>query len=563
MALSANGKTLAWSQPDADVHIRDVASGKDIRLLKVEENPQAPFLTLALSADGKTVAVCAFLRVGKDLVQGAPQIALYDTVRGTPLRRLRDGVNPGDLAFSPDGKSLVCWSREKAPRRWEVATGRPLPLPAKGVVSSVAFLPDGTLACGDEDHTVRLWDLRAGKELRRFRARLASVRCLAVSADGKRLAVGTGTVTDAPGEVELWDLATGRRLHRLGPHPQAVLAVAFSPDGKTLASGCDEPEIRLWDVATGKRLLSRPGHSSAVARVAWSPDGKTLATAGDERAVYLWEAGSARVLRVLTGEGPPEAFDPDDPAAALAFSPDGKRLAVSTAGAVDVYGPATGKLLRRLKSAGDRFRAVAFLPDGRTLAAWGPGGVFVHWETATGKRLFRRKGDTREGKWSGALSPDGRLLAQAGVIEEGEGETEVTLHEVSTGLVLRRTNPEWRATCLALSPDGRTLISLAQNGTVRAEEVASGRPRRVFPNAACETFSPLAVCPRGRFVALCEGEGVLVLDLVTGRKAHRCQSPESQPCALAFSPDGRSLAVGYVDTTTLVWDVSDLAATGR
>src|SRR4051794_6286885 len=73
-------------------------------------------------------------------------------------------------------------------------------------------------------------------------------RCVAFSPDGKTLASG-----NSDGTVSLWDIATGRLLGRYKDHGQTIESVAFSPDGKTLASAENEGGVRLWDVDPKRR----------------------------------------------------------------------------------------------------------------------------------------------------------------------------------------------------------------------------------------------------------------------------------------------------------------------
>jgi WD40 repeat protein len=99
-------------------------------------------------------------------------------------------------------------------------------------VNSVAFSPDRkTLSSSSEDHTIKLWDVSTGTELRTLKGDSA-VFSVAFSSDGKTLASGGWDHT-----VMVWDVSTGTELRTLKGHSDVVVSVAFSPDGKTFASG--------------------------------------------------------------------------------------------------------------------------------------------------------------------------------------------------------------------------------------------------------------------------------------------------------------------------------------
>jgi hypothetical protein len=211
------------------------------------------------------------------------------------------------IAFSPDGKLLGIgglekntavniWSAETWKKAHEIglATG---PRAGEEVPLALAFSPcQLLLAAGCVDATIRICDLKRGKELRRLENPPFSVCALAFSADGKLLAVGSHYVG-----VTLWDVDSGRIVRVFHGHSGASRSVAISFDGKLLASGSFDKTIRIWQVATGEPWLTLRGHKEPVTSIALSADDRFLLSASEDRTIKLWELATGRELHSFEG----------------------------------------------------------------------------------------------------------------------------------------------------------------------------------------------------------------------------------------------------------------------
>jgi WD40 repeat protein len=180
-----------------------------------------------------------------------------------------------------------------AVRFWEAASGKQVGVVTqhRSWVNAVAFAPDGTLATGSSDNTVRLLREKTKKdwlvkEIVEFG--VGEVRSLAFAPDSKKLAIGLRY-----GALSLRDWSgDALRVLELPGHDADVWAVAFSSDGKTLASGdgdWDRPgQVILWDAASGKKKDTLK-HSNEVLSLAFSPDGDRLAAGGWDGVIHLWK----------------------------------------------------------------------------------------------------------------------------------------------------------------------------------------------------------------------------------------------------------------------------------
>jgi len=301
VAFSPDGKTLATGNGDGTVQLRDVATRQPIGL---PLSNTGAVNAVAFSPDGKTLATGNGDGTVRswDLAISLPAGPLqpFDgTVTSRPAGNLLINGHTSVIwvAFSSDGKTLATGDADGTVRLWDVATHQPIGAPftvEAGQVDSMALSPDGkTLATGSADGKVRLWDMATRRQLQLGHPGIGQggpVNSVAFSLDGKTLASGSADET-----VQLWDMATRQPIGLPLVNGQAagIDSMAFSPGGKTLATGNVDGTIWLWDVTTRKQIGGPfTGHGGSVTSVAFSPDGKTLASSSDDQTVRLWNVAT-------------------------------------------------------------------------------------------------------------------------------------------------------------------------------------------------------------------------------------------------------------------------------
>jgi hypothetical protein len=331
------------------------------------------------------------------------------------------------------------------------------------------------------------------------------------------------------------------------PATAPVAALAYRPDGKVLVAG-GHKEVILLDVSSGDVLGKLSGQAGKVTALAFSPDGQRLAVASGT-AVTL---GELRLYALPPG-GLPEA-KPDLVIAAhkdlilnLAFSPDGKSLA--TCGydrLIKLWDVASGKELRVLKDHSDAVYGLVFSPDGRLLASAAADRAVKVWDLATGTRLYTL-GEATDWLYAAAWSPDGRHLAAAGV------DKSIRVWEVSAAggkLIESVFAHEAPIVRLAYAADGQTLYSLSEDHTAKAWDTARMTERRVYARQP-EAVLALAVRPDHKQLALGRYDGaVALLDEATGQVQAEPLPAKPKPPQLnkitpAFGPRGQTLRVVF------------------
>ncbi|MFD8996700.1 WD40 repeat domain-containing serine/threonine protein kinase [Streptomyces abikoensis] len=319
-----------------------------------------------------------------------------------PVARLSGHTSQVEcLAFSPDGRTLASGDFNGTVRLWDVGTGNAITTfkgqGHTGWVMSLVFGRDGqTLYSGGFDKTLKGWDVRSGlpRDVASYDGQFDSVGCLALSPDGTTLAVGVGS------RVELTDPSTGRRTVTFTGHTGSMRGVAFSPDGRSVASVAADTKansvVQLWDAGTGRGIKSLTGtDGKTFSSVTFSPDGRTVMASGT--GVHLWDVDTGGPVATLTDAHPyleTAAYRPGKAVIAGAGGVREPNIKDGTGKTVSLWDVATRQVTTTLKAVMPESRhdtsisKLAFSPDGKLLAA-GVNQVGASDEKATSIQLWK------------------------------------------------------------------------------------------------------------------------------------------------------------------------------
>jgi WD40 repeat protein/predicted TPR repeat methyltransferase len=317
LGFSPNGQVLAAASWDGPNILWGI-SGQQ----RLGQSLETPNVTCAVfNLQGDTLALG-----GEDTVKVFATDALF-----TPGAHPK--ILPGkaqQVVFSPDGKLLAAVDDARAVTLWDLDRGKPVTEPLQLTDASgswrgkrVALTWEGAdrvLAAkswelGDTSgYAISLWDVRQRQLLGEpLRGHKEQVLCMAFSPDARTLASG-----DAEGNIRLWDVATGKQRVILSTgQTKSVDALAFQRDGSLLVSGHSDGRVIFWDLVHDQQLgPNLKFHRDTVSSIAFNPTGLTVAsTSGDE--TFLWDVASRRPLGRL-----PHGLH----FGTLAFSPNGKQL---------------------------------------------------------------------------------------------------------------------------------------------------------------------------------------------------------------------------------------------
>jgi WD40 repeat protein len=396
------------------------------------------------------------------------RVTVWNAATGSEQQTFRDV--PDRVALSPDRQWLVAGDPDfGAMQFWNLVTGQSTSTSGhlQGV-TDVTCTPDSQLAVsGSRDHAVKLWAIARGEE-RPIAGRGAGP--VDISPDGKSLLFASDD-----GRLKLWDVATGKPSRTLVEDAKVVRRVAFSPNGRVVACvgdwGFFQFTLRLFDAASGAELSLAGDPLGTVRAFEFHPDGKRLAVASAGRVVTIYELESREPMTTLE----------EDLAdvRSLAWSPNGQWLAIA-AGEDGVVVWDVENEVRALVPGGlvPNASVVAFSPDGEFLTCVLSGKQVVQCRMGAGKPVVVDERLSVPGSPLVHLSwaPDGKSLA--GVNNAGQlhlwsyaERARLDPHRSSNSprpptRTLTLGPPGGILSQITFSPEGRHLLTVNGNGTV-------------------------------------------------------------------------------------------------
>lgn len=464
------------------------------------------------------------------------------------------------VAFSPNGDYLAGGDSSGLIHLWNCKTEqRQLVLKGhQSHINTIAFSPDSQyLASGSFDGAVKLWRIHDGQCLLTTTGHTNITTGVTFHRDGHRLAS-----CSIDGTIKLWNTENGECITTFTVDSLPIRGLVFAQDQRYLISGCADYLIRVWDTETGKCVQVLQGHTAAIRSLDISPDGQTLVSAGDDNTVKVWKLQSNQCLQTLQGH--------QQVIFSVAFSPSGKMIA--SAGAdqtVRLWNVADGRCIACFREHTSIVFGVAFSSDGNTLASGSMDRMVKLWNVAK-RCCFRTFSGHKNVIWSVAVFPQPVESVQTfdeidahsrhsrnAVVATGSFDGKIRLWDVLDGQCFCTMSHSGEVLALALSPDGKTLISgnASHQSSLKFWDIQSQTCLKTIP-AHVNMAKTLCFSHNGLLFA--SGGGDRIVQLFHRNENHPYRKLEGHHdtiLSIAFSKNDALLVSGSIDRTARIWDV--------
>ena len=446
------------------------------------------------------------------------------------------------MDFTPSGNQLVY--RGPSQRIWvyDLASGQSKPLGDVSQVRSLAVSPDGKrIAVAGFDHRVTVIETETGRVVHRMVGHDVPAWRIDYSANGKRVASG-----DVMGNLMIWDAETGNRLHSIKAHENAIYSMSFSKDSKSIATGSTDSKVNLYRVEDAEPMGSLRGHYAEIVGVSFENNDQILVTAAIDGMVKRWDLSGDLNRDQLSHPGGTFSVD---------FSPDGRALVSACQnGSVYLWNTTDGSLQSTFQVDQRRCVMARFvkLGDDVALLTKGSDDRLRIWNHQTGTELRSIQCRSSGDRFPLALTNDRATIAFP------SSQSEVSVWDLDNQTPQEKI-AMGHVGSLVFSPDASRVIASAQKNIVIFDR-SSGKQTQ--HSADSRLVGMVVHAPNDNVLASGGYDRQLKWwELVDLGDDHRLESirttagMSSIVTAIAYSADGSTLVSGGEDRVIRIWDL--------
>ena len=560
LEASPSGELLAVSTCDHFIQLWDVKTRTVRRRIALTQECAE---SVSFSADGALLAAGEYR-----CCPGGGGLQIWDVGKGTLTRRIAKGIGFRAVAFGRNGRWLIGVEDSERATVYEWPSGRELRtyegLDGAGASESAAFgSPDGNYFGWVGLHRLQVWDMRTG-------TRVPLPHTSAIGLPDRSADVARQNWTEHGVEATVAEFLNDGRLMYADNEVAVIVTLPNGPvqvlplekpktewfgdvgfthsprwlkirrDGLMIA-GTDDARTVLWDIPTRKLRDLQTAALTEARSLQWSRTG-IVVWADFGSGVRAWNDRSGEPFQVGGNVSLPEA---------VAFDPDGRRLAVTDSSAVHILDVQRRRSLASIELPPGGRRGIAFSPDGSRLA-FVSSKEFAIFDARLRRQMRLSRLDEHTGAEYVAFSPDGRWIA-AGLSGQQPAVKVWSSTQTANTVTLDRNRLTYGPQPPAFSSDSRWLATFSKGDSLMLWSTEFWAVDKSWKLPG--TGRALAFAPQGSRLAIAGDAEAAIWDAATGQRLVTFTGPESsQFTEIAWSPDGSRIATQTDDGVLRFWN---------
>lgn len=536
LAFNREGTILISGDAAGSMVVWDLATGEPSRVVATGHTT---LRGLSLSADNKRV-----LTGGTDGFVREWELATGEKLRDAKARR------PVMMAtYDRLGTSFAAGEDDGSVELWKPGAADPVLLTGHNeAVSALSFAPDGRLATGSSDRTVRIWDTERGVEISRLTAPNGYLRSITFNDDGTQL-YSAGWWT-----IDTWDVASGQRI-RVWPVQIRPGMITLSPDNSRLFCAQADGTVDVWETSRQPAALTLPGHTGRVT-AALTRDGRIAATGDYAGTARLWDTSNGHLLAEIKAHV--------GKLRNILMHPEGRWLATASE-RVRLWDLSTGAMMAETsRFDGGLISCRAMVYDQRrSLLIWCGLDRSIYFSRVPTLQTVVKLPTAKAQLLSLRLSPDGSTLISV------NRQDEVKIWDIETALaggytaqsppplLPVRSGPQLQPWTAAFSPDGQQLVLGDWNKVLQIWDFPARRYVNSLEGHTALVYDMSYKPGDPSKIATCSADGTIKL---WSLPEHRClltMDPFGgwDAITVEFTSDGGRLLCGAADGAAALWDL--------
>jgi len=434
----------------------------------------------------------------------------------------------------------------------------------KPVICAAYSLNGKYVATGSSDNSIKLWNVKTGKEIRSFNEHTGLVKSICFSEDGENL-LSAG----ADNKIIVQNIITARTTTVFSIDKDRLTKAIYNEDETKILASNSEGFYWVFDIGTGKKFGPfKKSHKSIINQTWFGSNNRTLIFHNYKES-HVFNLDSSKVTQKIFF----------DKAASYSFSPDGKTVAIgSTKLFAETFDVSSGKKLLNLtpdetKKCDGCNTVVQYSHDGKTIVSGAKNAGVVIWDSRKGTKLKVLETNTKNRIRTLSFSLNDKFVIVT-------TDNDITVFNAKSGKVGLHIDIYWNSHFEpSIDPDEKTLITPGKDNTTVIWDLTTGRKLKVLKgylnhkndNGLRYSYndwnsvsilrylnlkSSVAASPTQPYFVRGEiDSSVVLINWQTGKVERTLQGHSKVVFCYEFSPDGKTLVTGGGDTYLIVWDV--------